>query len=125
MFFIDFEYLENEKTRSKYINIINNSHRDIILLTDDKNNIKKAYSYGLRVMILDAIPKSVEAIDNVLKQITENHAFYHHKSGTIHPLTWDTLTLFNENGYDIKDPYYDVYYKVITNLDVPGWIKKY
>lgn len=125
MFFIDFEYLENEKTRSKYVNIINSSIRDIILLTDDKNNIKKAYSYGLRVMILDAIPKSVEAIDNALKQINENYKFYHHKSGNMYTLTWDTLALFNENGHNIKDPYYDIYYNVITNLDVPGWVKKY
>lgn len=125
MFFIDFEYLENEKTRSKYINIINNSHRDIILLTDNKNNIKKAYSYGLRVMVLDAIPKSIEAIDDALKQINDNYKFYHKKSETIHVLTWDTLELFNENGHDIKDPYYNVYYNVITNLDVPDWIKKY
>jgi hypothetical protein len=127
MIFIDFEYLEDEKTRSKYVNIINNLCMDVILLTDNMNNIGKAYSYGVKVFILDAVPKSIDSIESVLKRININ-TFVHADTKEICTLRWDTLDAFNRKkikGTEYKSPYDGLFYNVITTLEVPNWVKQY
>lgn len=127
MIFIDFEYLEDEKTRSKYVNIINNSRRNVILLTDNVNNIGKAYSYGIKVFIADALPKSIDSIESVLKQININ-TFVNSDTKEICTLRWDTLDVFNRKrviGTEYESPYDGLFYSVITTLEVPDWIKQH
>lgn len=117
--FVDFDLIENEKSRRKIIDIIN-KQSFIYLLTEDKNNITKAYLYGVEVIIRDAISKSPEEIENVLR-IHNKKYFYNEITDKIEIITWNTLNMMiekNINPYDQK-------YTIFTSIDVPDWMKEH
>jgi hypothetical protein len=125
MIFIDFEYLEDEKNRLTWINLINNEYNNLILLTNDKNNIKKAYSYGVKIFIVDAISKSVDSIEIILKQLNKSEIFVHPDTHEYIELTWDTLNVYNQLNIDLpplKSPYDNLRYCVFSTLEMPNWM---
>lgn len=117
--FVDFDLIENEKSRRKIIDVIN-KQSFIYLLTEDKNNITKAYLYGVEVIIRDAISKSPEEIENVLRIHNKKYS-YNETTCELEIITWNTLNTMSEKNISP----YDQKYTIFTSIDVPDWMKEH
>lgn len=117
--FVDFDLIENEKSRRKIIDVIN-KQSFIYLLTEDKNNITKAYLYGVEVIIRDAISKSPEEIENVLRIHNKKYS-YNETTCELEIITWNTLNMMSEKNISP----YDQKYTIFTSIDVPDWMKEH
>lgn len=117
--FVDFDLIENEKSRRKIIDVIN-KQSFIYLLTEDKNNITKAYLYGVEVIIRDAISKSPEEIENVLRIYNKKYS-YNETTCELEIITWNTLNTMSEKNISP----YDQKYTIFTSIDVPDWMKEH
>lgn len=120
LIFVDFDLIENEKSRAKAIDIINQQSR-VILLTENKNNITKAYIHGVEVVIIDAIPESSKEIENALKKYNTRYA-YNETTNAIEKMTWDTLHHI-KNEKNVSP--YDESYIILASIDIPDWMKEH